>query len=75
MERIQSTRTVAGIQARNLTLVCDSQDTDAIREQLGDVASGYDSFFVGDTERGEYGEVWGMCGKVPYMSKLVTRLI
>lgn len=57
-----------------LTLVTDSQDTDAIREHIGRKASGYDSFFV-RVENGEYTEVWGFAGIVPYNSKLVTRVL
>jgi hypothetical protein len=34
----------------------------------------YDSFFV-ETANGDYTEVWAMCGIVPRLSKLVTRLV
>ena len=58
----------------HLTLVSDSQDVQAIREYLGEDAGNYDAFFV-DVQNGEYVEVWGMVGIVPYLSKLVSRLI
>jgi hypothetical protein len=48
-----------------LQFVSDSQDVQAIREHLGTAAGNYDAFFV-DTRDGEYTEVWGMCGIVPY---------
>ena len=66
-------RTVANL-GQHLTLVSDSQDVQAIREYLGEDAGNYDAFFV-DVRDGEYVEVWGMCGIVPYTSKLVSRLI
>jgi len=58
----------------HLQLITDSQDVQAIQEHLGQDAGEYDAFFV-DVQDGDYVEVWGMCGIVPYMSKLVSRLI
>ena len=58
----------------HLQLVSDSQDVQAIREYLGKDAGGYDAFFVA-IEDGDYVEVWGMVGIIPYNSKLVSRLI
>lgn len=66
-------RTVAYL-GQHLQFVSDSQDVQAIREYLGESAGNYDAFFV-DTQDGEYTEVWGMVGIVPYNSKLVSRLI
>lgn len=66
-------RTVANL-GQHLTLVSDSQDVQAIREHLGKDAGNYDAFFV-DVRDGDYTEVWGMVGIVPYNSKLVSRLI
>lgn len=62
-----------------LHLVTDSQDTERIREEVGDPAAGYDSFFVMEEqgeqgEQGKLAEIWGFCGIVPYLSKLVTKL-
>lgn len=54
--------------------VTDSQDVQAIKGHIGGIAYDYDSFFVivGD---GDYAAVWGMCGIVPHLSKLVTQLL
>ena len=57
-----------------LQFVSDPQDTAAIKEHIGAAADGYDSFFVA-TADGDYTEVWGMCGIVPYKSKLVSRIL
>lgn len=66
-------RTVACL-SNTLQFVSDSQDTQPIKEHIGPDADGYDAFFVAIAD-GDYTEVWGMCGIVPYMSKLVLRLV
>jgi hypothetical protein len=66
-------RTVANL-GQHLQFVSDSQDVQAIREHLGEDAGNYDAFFA-DVQNGEYVELWGMVGSVPYNSKLVSRLI
>lgn len=69
--------TVASLNNRSdLQFVSDSQDVDAIRDSFGPRWAGreYDSYFVG-TQDGEYVEIWGMSGIVPYLSKLVLRLV
>lgn len=53
--------------------VSDSQDTAPIKDFIPS-AKDYDSFFV-LTVDGDYVEVWGMVGIVPYKSKLVSRLL
>ena len=59
----------------DLQLVSDSQDVQAIRDHIGGtIADDYDAFFV-STADGDYSEVWGMVGVIPYLSKLVTRLV
>jgi hypothetical protein len=58
---------------QHLQLITDSQEVYAIREYLGKDAGNYDAFFV-DVQNGDYAEVWGMCGIIPYNSKLVSRL-
>jgi hypothetical protein len=60
----------------DLQLVSDSQDTASIRFDFGPEWEGfdYDSYFVRIAD-GEYKEIWGMSGIVPYNSKLVTRLV
>lgn len=52
----------------------DSQDVAPVKEHVGESASDYDSFFVRVAD-GDYAEVWGMCGIVPFTSKLVRRLL
>ena len=66
-------RVVANL-GQHLNFISDSQDVQAIREYLGEDAGNYDAFFV-DVQNGDYVEVWGMVGIVPYLSKLVSRLI
>jgi len=58
---------------QELEFVSDSQDVEPIKEYIGEPANGYDAFFV-HVANGDYAEVWGMCGTVPYLSKLVSRL-
>ncbi len=66
--------TVFSLQSRkNLQFISDSQDITEIKKHVGKEAIPYDSFFV-STADGDYTEVWGMCGIVPYLSKLATRL-
>lgn len=62
-------------QRTDLQFISDSQDTAAIRFDFGPEWDGfeYDSYFV-RVDDGEYKEVWGMCGIVPLLSKLVTKL-
>jgi hypothetical protein len=62
-----------GALPKELQFVSDSQDVTPIKEYVGDSASGYDAFFV-HTEDSDYTEIWGICGIVPYNSKLTTRL-
>ena len=56
------------------TFVSDSQDVQAVRDTLGAVAEGYDSFFVrlGD---GDYEEVYGMEGIIPKLCKTVYKIL
>lgn len=69
----RSIRCVANLGA-HLQFVSYSQDVTAIKEYLGPDAADYDSFFVAVGD-GDYTEVWGMCGIIPYKSKLVSRFI
>jgi len=69
-----------------LQFVSDSQDIAPIKEHLGKQipcessitgylnVEGYDAFFVSIAD-GDYVEIWGICGIVPYNSKLTTRLL
>jgi len=56
------------------TFVSDSQDVEAVRDALGAVAVGYDSFFVRLGE-GDYEEVYGMEGVVPKLCKTVYKIL
>lgn len=71
----KETRIVANLKP-TLQFVSDSQDTASIRFDFGPTWDGfdYDSYFV-LAEDGEYKELWGMCGIIPFNSKLVTRLV
>jgi hypothetical protein len=68
-----STSIVAAL-PQHLMFVSNSQDVDAVKESIGPSAKDYDAFFVAVGD-GDYDEVWGMCGIVPFKSKLVTRLV
>lgn len=57
----------------NLILVTDYQDAQAVRETIPE-AKDYDSFFV-RVEDGDYAEVYGFEGTVPYLHKEVVELI
>lgn len=68
--------TVANLNTRHdLTFISDSQDVEALKEHLGknSIAQDYDSFFV-KVENGDYTEIYGMAGIVPYLSKLVRKI-
>lgn len=68
---------VAALDSRtDLQFVSDSQDTAAVRFDFGPSWNGfkYDSYFVHIAD-GEYKEIWGMAGIVPFKSKIVTRLV
>ena len=58
---------------KELLFVSDSQDVQPIKELLGDIAADYDSFFV-EIKDGDYWQVWGMEGIVPWLHKSVTRI-
>lgn len=68
------TLSIACLTNNNLILVTDAQDVKPLKDYLGEIASDYDSFFV-EVKDGEYSEVWGFCGTVPYLSKLTTKII
>jgi hypothetical protein len=57
----------------SFTFVSDSQNVQEIKSYLGPEAAPYDSFFVLERD-GEYVEVFGMNGIVPYLTKLVFEL-
>lgn len=64
-------KTIKQLQKRaELILITDFQETDNLRKEF----PGYDAFFV-RSKNGEYIEVWGFVGVIPYLSKLVSRLV
>jgi hypothetical protein len=73
-ERPIGSMTAVAALPKDLQFVSDSQDVQAIRESLGNAAGNYDAFFC-RVKDGEYKEVWGICGIVPHMTKLTTRLV
>lgn len=63
-------KTIGQLNGRqDLILLTDSQDVEELREQF----TGYDSFFV-LAEEGDYSEIWGFVGSIPWNSKLVSKL-
>ncbi len=73
MELSKNKMSVVASLPKHLQLVSDTQDAQAIREYLGKDAGNYDAFFVAIVD-GDYTEVWGMVGIIPYNSKLVSKL-
>jgi hypothetical protein len=70
-----STTIIANL-PEDFEFVSDSQDTASIRFDFGPqwIGFAYDSYFVRIAD-GEYQEIYGICGIVPYKSKLATRLV
>lgn len=69
---IGSVRIVANLP--DLQFLSDSQDVQAVKDYIGKSAFPYDAFFVSVSD-GDYSEVWGIIGIVPYLSKLTTKLL
>lgn len=66
--------TAVGALPKDLQFISDSQDVAPIKERIGESAQGYDAFFVRAAD-GDYIEVWGIVGIVPYNTKLTSRLL
>lgn len=73
MRAIGSMTAVAAL-PKHLEFVSDSQDVEAIKQHVGAPADGYDAFFISVAD-GDYTEVWGIVGIVPYNTKLTSRLL
>lgn len=58
----------------DLILVDLSQDVECIKCYLGPLPFDYDIFFV-QVEDGDYSEVWGVEGSIPYLSRIADRLV
>ncbi len=66
--------TIRALQGRpELTLVTDSQDVRALKRSVGGRARGYDGFLT-DIRAGDYAEVWGFRGNVPFLDKFACRV-
>lgn len=59
---------------RHLLLVNVDREAAAVKEHIGPTAAEYDSFFV-HQEEGEYLEVWGFEGIVPWNWKRAWRIV
>jgi hypothetical protein len=59
---------------KDYIFVSDSQDTKEIKSCIGRKTYGFDSFFV-LVRDGDYLEVWGMKGIIPYLYKELTKII
>ena len=66
-------QTVGWIQRQKPDLLFTENDGEVIEDRVGNVAGQFDSFFV-QTNKGEYSEVWGMYGTVPWKLKSVYRI-
>jgi hypothetical protein len=60
--------------AREFSFLVDAQDVAPIKEYFGKKALEYDSFFVRQ-QGGDYLEVYGMNGTVPYKSKFLEKVL
>lgn len=65
---------VKDLEDKDLQFISDSQETEVIKSRLGRKAKEFDSFFV-RVEDGEYAEVYGMRGAVPYLNRQVVQLV
>ena len=66
--------TIGELDDDDLTLVQQDQDVESIKHYLGKIAQEFDGFFV-KVEDGDYSEIWGFNGTVPYLDKTVYRLL
>ena len=57
----------------DLQFVSDSQDVNSIHESIPH-SKDYDAFFIGDTSSGDYENVYGITGTIPYKDKTATKL-
>jgi hypothetical protein len=58
--------------SQDLQFISDSQDVESVQQQFKDTED-YDSFFI-KIEDGEYKEVWGMYGIIPYSNYEAFRI-
>lgn len=72
MDQIKS-KTIGEL-PRHLLLVNVDHEAAAVKEHVGAAADDFDSFFVAMNE-GEYTEVWGFEGIVPWNHKRAWRIL
>jgi hypothetical protein len=58
----------------NATFLCYSLEADSIKEDIGKIANEFDAFFVIIGE-GEYTDVWGIHGCIPYLDKVAYKIL
>jgi len=58
----------------DLIFTCDSQDVKFIKEYIGVNSEIFDSFFVKQVD-GDYTEIFGIFGIVPYLEKEIFPII
>lgn len=59
---------------KDLQFVSDSQDVDFIKQHCGSIANEFDAFFV-SIKDGDYTEIWGIHGIVPFNQKFATCIV
>jgi len=59
---------------QDLIFVSDNQDIKFIKDFISETKKDYDSFFV-KIENGDYTEIYGIYGIIPYLSKKVYQII
>lgn len=76
MSEILETKTVKELnkpQYDYLQYIAVDSDVESIREYLGGIGNDYDAFFV-SVVNGDYSQIWGIEGIVPYLEKTAYRL-
>jgi len=64
---------IKDLQDRDFVLISDSQDVKYVKAKLGNKAKDFDAFLILVGE-GDFAEVYGFNGLIPYMSKEATLL-
>jgi hypothetical protein len=66
--------TVKDIENKDLVFTNSDCEVETIKTHLGKKAKEFDSFFV-HVRNGDYAEVYGMMGSVPYLNRQVVQLV
>ena len=59
---------------KDFQFISDSQEVNEVKVYFGEIATEFDSFFAQVVD-GEYGEVFGMFGIVPYLTKPLFKVV